>query len=82
VPGPGKKGKDVWCTVRRGTILSMPIMLEQYWDREVAAAREVEALRTALAEHKQVRGWDETARLLHQMISDRRRFLSTASLHR
>jgi hypothetical protein len=74
-----KKGNDVWCTAQRGTTVSMPIMLSTYADREVAVAKELSALRTALAEHEQVSGFDRTARQLREMISDRQRFLSRFS---
>jgi hypothetical protein len=55
----------------------VPISDDMHRVREVAAARELEALQTALAEHYRMRGsHDRTARVLRQMIDDRRRVLS------
>jgi hypothetical protein len=63
-----------------GTVGEMrKIKDSRHADREVAVAREIEALRTALAKHERVSGSDMTARLLRQVISERRRFFSSFS---
>jgi hypothetical protein len=55
----------------------MPIGNDLFWAREVV--RELEALRTALAEHERSRGdGDRTTSVLRQMIVDRQRLLRTA----
>jgi hypothetical protein len=63
-----------------GTVVAMRMIKDsRHVDREVAVAREIEALRTALAKHERVSGSDMTARLLRHVISERRRFFSAFS---